>query len=105
VQIVLWLTTCSDWAISSKSKKTVQMNYMNFNTKIVLAHRCAVVGWTGKFVNPSEIGSIEELHTLHDAWASGSARWVRLTPAQVKSHMEEVEGRIARGEIVPRVRK
>jgi hypothetical protein len=28
------------------------------------------------------------LHTLRDAWACGSAQCVRLTPAQVKAHME-----------------
>jgi hypothetical protein len=95
----------SDWAINSKSTKTVQMNYANFNSKIILPYRCTIVGWTGKFVNPSEIGSIEELRTLYDAWASGAARWIRLTAAQVKKHKTDIEEQIERGEMVVKVRK
>jgi hypothetical protein len=105
VWIFLWLTISSDWAINSKSTKTVQMNYANFDSKIVLPYRCTIVGWTGKLVNPSKIGSIEELCTLHDAWAFGAARWVRLTAAQVKKHKIDIEEQIECGEMVVKVRK
>jgi hypothetical protein len=81
------------------------MNYASFDTSIVQAHKCKIIGWIRKFINPSEISVIEQLHTLHDAWACGSARWVRLTPAQVKAHMEEVKERIESGEITAKVRK
>ena len=81
------------------------MNYVNFDASIVQAYKCKITGWVGKFVNPSEIGSIEQLRTLRDAWASGSARWIRLSPAQVKMHMAEVEEQIERGDVVVKVRK
>jgi hypothetical protein len=72
---------------------------------IVQAHKCKIIGWISKFINPSKISVIEQLHTLCDAWTCGSAQWVRLTPAQVKAHMEEVEERIESGEITMKVRK
>jgi len=99
------LTACSAWATSSGCKKQIKMNYASYDTSIVQMHRCRIIGWTGKFANPSEIGAIEQLRTLRDAWASGSARWVKLSPAQVKAHMEEVEEKLETGEIVPKVRK
>jgi hypothetical protein len=80
------------------------MNYASFNTSIVQAHKCKIIGWIGKFINPSEIGVIEQLCTLRDAWACGSARWVRLTPTQVKAHMEEFEERIESGESTAKVK-
>jgi hypothetical protein len=81
------------------------MNYVNFDASIVQIYKCKITGWVGKFANPSEIGSIEQLRALRDAWASGSARWVRLSPAQVKVHMAEVEEQIERGDVTVKVRK
>ena len=81
------------------------MNYVNYDNNIVQCHKCKIINWTGKFVNPSEIGSIEQLCTLRDAWASGSARWVRLSPAQVKAHVDEITEQHERGEIVVKTRK
>ena len=81
------------------------MSYANFDTSIVQVYKCKIIGWRGKFVNPSEIGSIEELRTLRDAWACGTACWVRLTAVQVKEHMEEYEEKLGRGEAVAKVRK
>jgi hypothetical protein len=81
------------------------MNHASFDMSIVQAHKCKIIGWISKFVNPSEIGVIEQLCTLRDAWACGSAQWVRLTPAQVKAHMEGLEERIESGEITVKVRK
>jgi hypothetical protein len=95
----------SAWATSSRSKKKVKMSYANYDTAIVQAHKCKINGWCGKFVNPSEIGTIDGLRTLRDAWATGSAHWVRLTPSQVKAHMAEVEEEMQRGEVVAKVRK
>ena len=92
------------WAISSRAKKIIKMNYTNFDTSIVQAYRCKIIGWVGKFVNPSEIGTIEQLRTLRDVWASGSARWVRLSPTQVKAHMAEVNEQIERGDVTIKVR-
>jgi hypothetical protein len=93
------------WAISSRAKKIIKMNYTNFDTSIVQAYRCKIIGWVGKFVNPSEIGTIEQLRTLRDVWASGSAWWVRLSPTQVKAHMAEVNEQIERGDVTIKVRK
>jgi hypothetical protein len=95
----------SAWATSSRSKKLVKMNYASFNTSIVQGYKCKIIGWVGKFVNPSEIGSIEQLRTLRDAWASGSAQWIRLSSAQVKAHMAEIEEQMERGDIPIKVRK
>jgi hypothetical protein len=95
----------SAWATSSRSKKKVKMSYANYDTAVVQAYKCKIIGWCGKFVNPSEIGTIDELRTLRDAWACGSAHWVRLTPSQVNAHMAEVEEKMQRGEVVAKVRK
>jgi hypothetical protein len=77
----------------------VKMNYTNFDTSIVQVYKCKIIGWVGKFANPSEIGSIEQLRTLCDAWASGSAQWIRLSLTQVKAHMAEVDEQIERGDV------
>jgi hypothetical protein len=100
-----WLTTLTAWATSSKSKKVIKMNYVNYDNNIVLSHKCKIINWVGKFVNPSEIGSIEQLRSLRDAWASGSARWIRLSAPQLKAHMVEVEKLREDGEIIVKVRK
>ena len=81
------------------------MSYANFDTSIVQVYKCKIIGWRGKFINPSEIGSIEELRTLRDAWACGTAHLVRLTAVQVKEHMEEHEEKLGHGEAVAKIRK
>src|ERR1700676_4075534 len=95
----------SAWATSSRSKKAVKMNYANYDKSIVEGHKCKIIGWIGKFVNPSEIGSIEELRNLHDAWASGAAWWIRLSSAQLKEHTTEIDELRERGEVVGKIRK
>jgi hypothetical protein len=93
------------WVTSSKHQKLVKMNYANYNTSIVQAHKCKIIGWVGPFINPSEISGMEQLRTLRDAWRSGSARWTRLSVAQVKVHMAEVAEQIERGDIIVKTRK
>jgi hypothetical protein len=95
----------SAYVTSSGSRKQIKMNYASYDTNIVQAHKCKIIGWVGKFVNPSEIGTIEQLHMLRDVWASGTARWVKVSAAQVKAHMDDVDERISRGEVVVKVRK
>jgi hypothetical protein len=58
---IWWLTQLLAWATSSRSKKQVKMKYASFNTSIVRvrAHKCKIIDWIGKFVNPSEISVIE----------------------------------------------
>lgn len=95
----------SAWATSSKSKKIIKMNYANYDKSIVEGHKCKIIGWVGPFVNPSEIGSIQALRDLRNVWASGAARWIRLSSDQVKAHMAEIEVLRERGEITVKVRK
>lgn len=81
------------------------MNYVNIN-KLIQAHKVKIVGWPLKdFINPALITNMADIRTLCDAWASGAARWVRLSASEVKKHLEEVEERRESGEVIGKKRK
>lgn len=58
-----------------------------------------IAGWPVgvPFSSPSTISSLGNMRKLYDAWASGSARWVKLTtPTQLKDALADlvVEGHV-----------
>lgn len=79
------------WATGTKSHKLVKMSYANYDKSIVATHKCKIISWVGQLQNPSNVDTLDELQKLCDAWASGDARWTRLTGPQVKAHMAEIK--------------
>ena len=56
------------------------MEYDNFDELITNVHGVVVKNWPlGKFCNQSRLGSRTEMQVLHDAWASNTARFEKLS--------------------------
>lgn len=83
------------------------MNYVNYDTAIMLAHGVMLVGWPGgvKFANPSEIGTVSEIRKLRDHLKSGQCHWVKMTQSQLKDHTAKLEGLREAGQTVGKPRK
>jgi len=83
------------------------MNYVNYDTVIVLAHRVKLVGWPTslKFANPLEFGVLDDVCTLRDAVKSGACKWVRLTKREASQHQEDLDRGVENGEVVQKKRK
>ncbi|EGN97237.1 hypothetical protein SERLA73DRAFT_57732 [Serpula lacrymans var. lacrymans S7.3] len=49
------------------------MNYVNYKTAIVQTHKVRLVNWPTslKFVNPSFIGTVSDIQTLHNSLRTG----------------------------------
>ena len=65
-----------------------------FETYILLVekHKAKISGWsTVPFGSPSLITSIPLMHTLYDAWSSGTACWVTLTTKQLVTFLTDVK--------------
>ena len=62
----------------------ITMNYNNYNTTIVETYRVKLVGWPTSmpFTNPSNIGTIGEIHKLQDALKSGECHWKKLSKGE-----------------------
>jgi hypothetical protein len=89
---MLWLM--SDVGMVTNNKK-VKMNYANYETSIIQHMGVRMVGWLKsiKFVNPSQIGTVLEIRTLHDDLKSGACHWVKLTKLQLDAHRADMEER------------
>ena len=87
--------------------RKVKINYSIYETTIVEAHSIKIVGWPKdiNFVNPSGIGTVGEIHKLHDALKSGECHWVKLTRAELAKHTQELTERQQQGETVGKPRK
>lgn len=83
------------------------MNYVNYETIIVLKHKVQLVGWpTGvKFINPADIGPSDDVKQLHDAINVGDCKWVALTRNEVLERTQTYEAAIAEGKTVGKKRK
>jgi len=89
------------------ASKKVQMNYDNYEKKIVEVYAVTIDGWTyGKSVcNPGKIGRREHLITLLDALVTGRCSWVMLSDDEVSERVNNNRKRQASGEQVYKPRK
>lgn len=75
---------------AGNSKHKVAMSYINYD-ELVSTRKVRIVNWPKVlFVNPSEIGNLPQMRTLHDAWTCGAARWVKLSAVEVITYNEEL---------------
>jgi hypothetical protein len=77
----------------------IQMNYAQYEDKIVGAFKVALVGWpsSGRVSNPGVLPS-HEVHALRDALARGACKWVVLTPEEAAARTIDNCGRVADAE-------
>jgi hypothetical protein len=89
------------------NNKKIKMNYVNYETSIIQQMEVRLVGWlkSVKFVNPSQIGTVLEICTLHDDLKSGACHWVKLTKGQLDAHRADMEEWREQGETVDKQRK
>lgn len=99
---------CQD-AINTKnklSKKKINMNYDNYESKIVEKHGIILEGWTyGQVQNPGKIGRREDLVTLLNALVNGRCVWVKLSEQDLEQRMESNRERAKNGESIYKPRK
>ncbi|KAG1781344.1 hypothetical protein EV702DRAFT_927859, partial [Suillus placidus] len=58
-----------------------------------------------KFINPSNIGTVGDIHKLRDALKARTCYWTALTPAEVKAHTAELDVHRSAGKVVRQPRK
>jgi hypothetical protein len=87
--------------------KKVEMNYVNYETSIVQVYGIKLINWPidGGVVSPSQITNTADMRKLRNALKAGECRWKQLTAAEVHVHDDEIEARLARGEIIGKPRK
>ncbi|KAG1843317.1 hypothetical protein F4604DRAFT_1938263 [Suillus subluteus] len=80
----------------------IVMNYSNYEMSIVETYGVHLVGWPDgvKFISPSNIGTIGDIHKLWDALKACTCYWTTLSPAEVKAHASELATRRSAGEVV-----
>jgi hypothetical protein len=83
------------------------MNYINYDTCIVIKYNVRLAGWpsTIKFGNPSTIGTVDDIRTLRTALQVGSCKWIILTGRQQAAHLKSVEALKEAGTVVGKKRK
>jgi hypothetical protein len=89
-------------------KKSVDMNYRNYEGKIVEKYGVALTGWPitiPQVCNPSKIGTRPLLEKLLDALESGLCQWIVLTKDEVNVRRKANQAREDRGEVVYKPRK
>lgn len=86
-------------------KNNIAMNYDNYERSIVVRYHVRLVGWPGAFKSPSTIMQVKEARDLRAALKSGACRWIKMSPADVKLHNEEMEEREEMGEVIGKKRK
>lgn len=99
----LWLT--HPCAGNITNAKHLEMNYANYDEKIVIPYRIKLVGHPFGVKNPSDITTINDLRTLRAVLKSGDCKWVRLTQVEVAAHTEDLEQRHTSGEAIGKARK
>lgn len=77
------------------------MNYVNYNSSIVLRLGVQIVGWIGPIQNPKEIDDEDLLRSLRDNWTTGECRWEALTPEERANLVTQAKA----GNIVKKPRK
>jgi hypothetical protein len=89
-------------------KKSVKMNYCNYEGKIVEKYGVALAGWPiimPQVCNPSKVGKRPLLEKLLDALESGDCHWVVLMDDQVEARRKENQARKDHGEVIYKPRK
>jgi hypothetical protein len=88
--------------VAVTGKKDIVMNYNNYETAIVGTYGVRLVGWPQgvKFISPSNIGTIGDIHKLRDGLRARTCYWIALSQAEVKAHSAELEARCSAGEVV-----
>jgi len=86
-------------------KRSVEMNYRNYEGKIVERYGVELKGWptgTGKsgICNPAALGGRAQLEKLLAALESGRCHWVVLTEDELEERKEKNQAREERGEQV-----
>src|ERR1700722_3839538 len=65
------------------------MNYCSYDISVVKCYQVKLVGWTYKdFVNPSKIGTINDICKLQDALRSGECFWTCLNQDELKVYLQ-----------------
>jgi hypothetical protein len=86
--------------------KAADMNYDNYDEKIVQKLKVKLVGWPfEKIISPAKLYTIDELRTLRDTLRSGACCWVRLSKQELKVLANETAMRRERGEVIGKTRK
>ena len=86
--------------------KVADMNYNNYEEKVIQRLKVKLVGWPfEKVVSPIKLYTIGELRTLRDALQSGACAWVQLSNQELKLHADHMVVRRKGGEVVGKTRK
>ena len=89
-------------------KKSVEMNYRNYEGKIVEKYGVELKGWPTSnpgICNPATFGGWPQLEKLLAALESGQCHWVVLTDDELEERKKHNQAREERGEQVYRPRK
>jgi hypothetical protein len=89
-------------------KKAVEMNYRNYQLKIVEKYGIELQGWPTSICevcNPSNVGARAHLDQLSRVLESGACGWVILSEEELLERKKKNQVREARGEQVYRPRK
>lgn len=82
------------------------MNYKNYDIQIVQKYGVKLVGWTyTKMSSPSEISTVDDIHSLRDMLRCGACHWIWLSKAEVTRHAKGIEAQETVGEVVGTKRK
>ncbi|KAJ7801970.1 hypothetical protein B0H14DRAFT_2614847 [Mycena olivaceomarginata] len=83
-----------------------RMAYVNYEEDVVFKYGVEFIGWTpDKWCNPSNLtSSLPVLRTLVNAIKNDQAKFVRLTPKQLKARREKYDEDIAAGRITGKQR-
>lgn len=85
------LNLCTALTGNITNTKQLEMNYANYDDKIVIPYKIKLVGHPFNVKNPSDITTISELRTLRSALKCGECKRVRLTEAELDTHMKALE--------------
>jgi len=86
--------------------KVVDMNYDNYEEKIVQRLKVKLVGWPFEnVISPAKLYTIGEPRTLRDALRCGACCWVKLSKSELKVHADNMATRRKAGEVIGKARK
>src|SRR5271168_507101 len=86
--------------------KVADMNYDNYDEKVVQKFKVKLVGWPfEKIISLAKLYTIGELRTLRDTLRSGACCWVQLSKLELKAHANEIATRREGGEVIGKIRK
>lgn len=85
--------------------KHLEMNYANYDERILIPYKIKLMGHPFGIKNPSDITIVTDLCTLRTALKAGDCKWVRLTQAEVDAHAKDIDARRGEGEVVGKPRK